>query len=101
MFGDTQAQRHLIAPIVGVIAVSASVWVIAIGMRVWMIAIGTIDARRGNAIAAHRDATSVGSTCPSDTATEGDGRHSGSCVVQRRKGHRAGGDCHETEQRAR
>jgi hypothetical protein len=86
---------------VRVIAIGMRVWVIAIavGTRVGMIAVGTVHTRRGIAIAAYRVATTVGSPSPSDTATEGDGRHSRSRVVQRREGHRAGGDRYETKQR--
>lgn len=84
---------------VWMIAVSVRVWVVAIGVRVGMIAVGPVHARRGNAIADPRMATSVGSTRPSRTATKGDGRHTGSLVIERREGHRAGGDRHEAEQR--
>jgi hypothetical protein len=65
-----------------VIAIAMRIWVIAIrprvGVGVGMIAVGTvgpIHVRRGNAIAAHRDAASVGSTGPSGTAAISDGRH--------------------------
>src|SRR5271166_5365021 len=96
----------LIAAIVGMIAVSMGVWVIAIGvrvgMRVWVIAVGAVGPvhmRRGNAIAAQRDAASVGSTSPSGTASIGDWRYAGRPIIERREGHRVRWDHHETEQR--
>ena len=54
---------------VWMIAVSVRVWVVAIGVRVGMIAVGPVHARRGNAIADPRMATSVGSTRPSRGVT--------------------------------